>query len=71
MPPYPKKKRKKERDEEEEMRQSAPSLAGISSILTMNGNQRQTATDQGLRRAHLHLFLSLSSSLSPYHPFIL
>lgn len=58
MPPIHKKK-----VEEEEMRRAALGPAGISSILTMNGNQRQTATDRGLRRAHLHLFLPLLSFL--------
>lgn len=55
------------------MQRSALGPAGISSILTMNGNQRQTATDWGLRRAHLHLFLplSLSSSLSPLYSLTL
>lgn len=60
MPPYPTKKaHKKEKEEEEEvaLRRRAPGPAAGSSILTMNGNQRRTATDRGLRRAHLHLFL--------------
>lgn len=60
MPPYPTKKaHKKEKGEEEEvaLRRRAPGPAAGSSILTMNGNQRRTATDRGLRRAHLHLFL--------------
>lgn len=39
------------------MRRRAPGPAAGSSILTMNGNQRRTATDRGLHRAHLHLFL--------------
>lgn len=59
MLPFPKKRVRAE----EEMQRSAPGPAGISSILTMNGNQRQTATDRGLHRAHLHLFLPLSRSL--------
>lgn len=62
MPPYPAKKKahKEEKEEEEEevaLRRRAPGPAAGSSILTMNGNQRRTATDRGLRRAHLHLFL--------------
>lgn len=70
MPPttFSKKWRKKEKRTDrvvEEMRRCAPTPAGISSILTMNGNQRQTATDRGLHRAHLHLFFHLHLSITP------
>lgn len=58
MPPYPTKKKAQEEEEEEVgLRRRAPGPAAGSSILTMNGNQRRTATDRGLHRAHLHLFL--------------
>lgn len=67
MPPYPKKKRKSRR------RNAAVCSRSGWDLIHLN-NEWKSETDchrLGLRRAHLHLFLPLSLSVSLYHAFIL